>query len=211
MVTHQSRSLQHTKRDGLYNIYRKENKNCVVYGLFKKTVLKFLCKLKKGVFSVIAVKVICIGKLKESYLDAACKEYQKRLSRYCSFELRELNETLVSDNPSKAEIASALKKEGEQILSQIPSGAYSVALCIEGKELSSLELAKRIEDIALSGRGKICFIIGSSFGLDSAVKEKCDLKLSFSRMTFPHQLFRVLLHEQIYRAFSIINNSKYHK
>lgn len=160
---------------------------------------------------MIAVKVICIGKLKESYLSAACQEYQKRLSRYCSFEIKELNETLLSDYPSDAEIEAALKKEAQLIEAQIPSGAYSIALCIEGKQLSSPELAQKIEQVAVSGKGKLCFIIGSSFGLDKSLKEKCDLRLSFSKMTFPHQLFRVLLSEQIYRAFSIINRSKYHK
>lgn len=160
---------------------------------------------------MISVTVICIGKLKERFWREGCEEYIKRLSRFCAFSLKELPETLLSENPSQAQIDAALKKEGEMILKEIPSGAYVCPLCIEGKQFSSPELAEKIENLAATGRGKICFIIGSSFGLDSAVKEKSDLKLSFSKMTFPHQLFRVLLLEQLYRAFSIINSMKYHK
>ena len=172
---------------------------------------KILLTLFIGGGFVIAVKVICIGKLKESYLRAACDEYTKRLARYCDFEVKQLPEVLISENPSAAQIDAALKKEAEAIEREIPQGAYTVALCIEGKQLSSPELAEKIEALASMGRGKISFIIGSSFGLDAAFKERCDLRLSFSKMTFPHQLFRVLLCEQIYRAFSIINKSKYHK
>lgn len=160
---------------------------------------------------MVSVKVICIGKIKESFFRDAIGEYTKRLSRYCSFEIKELSESPISDNPSEAEIKGALKKEAQQIRAQIPAGAYTVALCIEGKELSSEELSKKIEEASLLGKGKMCFIIGSSFGLDEEIKKECALRLSFSRMTFPHQLFRVLLCEQIYRAFSIANNSKYHK
>ena len=160
---------------------------------------------------MLSVKVICIGKLKEAFMREACAEYQKRLSRFCSFNIKELSESTLPDEPSQALIDTALKKEGEQILSEIPSGAYAVALCIEGKQLSSPELAEKIEEVALLGKSSVCFIIGSSFGLSEEVKQRCDLKLSFSRLTFPHQLFRVLLLEQIYRAFSITNKMKYHK
>ena len=160
---------------------------------------------------MLSVKVICIGKLKEAFMREASNEYQKRLSRFCAFNIKELPESTLPDEPSQALIDAALKKEGEMILSEIPSGAYSVALCIEGKQLSSPELAEKIEEVALSGKSSVCFIIGSSFGLSPEVKQRCDLKLSFSKMTFPHQLFRVLLLEQIYRAFSITNKMKYHK
>lgn len=160
---------------------------------------------------MVSVKVICIGKIKETFFRDAVGEYTKRLARYCNFEIKELSESLLGDNPSDAEINAALKKEAQQIKAQIPAGAYSVALCIEGKQLSSEELSKKIEEASVLGKGKVCFIIGSSFGLDEEVKKGCNLALSFSKMTFPHQLFRVLLCEQIYRAFSITNNSKYHK
>ncbi len=160
---------------------------------------------------MLSVTVICIGKLKEAFMRDASAEYQKRLSRFCSFNIKELAEAPLPENPSDALVAAALKKEGDMILAEIPSGAYSIALCIEGKQLSSPELAERIENVALSGKSAVCFIIGSSFGLSDEVKQKCDLKLSFSKMTFPHQLFRVLLLEQIYRAFSITNKMKYHK
>ncbi|MBQ8868797.1 MAG: 23S rRNA (pseudouridine(1915)-N(3))-methyltransferase RlmH [Oscillospiraceae bacterium] len=160
---------------------------------------------------MLAVTVICIGKLKESFFREAAAEYQKRLSRFCSFNIKELAEAPLPENPSDAQVAAALKKEGEAVINEIPSGAYSVALCVEGKQLSSPELAEKIEGVALSGKSNVCFIIGSSFGLSDEVKQKCDLKLSFSKMTFPHQLFRVLLLEQIYRAFSITNKMKYHK
>lgn len=159
---------------------------------------------------MIAVKVICIGKLKEKYLSEAINEYSKRLSRYCSFSLKELNEAFLPENPNDAEILRALDIEADAILKEMGKD-YSVVLCIEGKQLSSNELAEKISEIALNGASKINFIIGSSHGLSDRVKEKCSLRLSFSKMTFPHQLFRVLLLEQIYRAFSINSGSKYHK
>ena len=160
---------------------------------------------------MLNIKIICTGKIKESYLREACEEYKKRLSRYAGLEICELAEASLSENPSSSQIELCLKKEGEQILNQIPKDAFVFALCIEGKELSSEELSSKLEELALMGRGKICFVIGSSFGLCDEVKNRADIKLSFSKMTFPHQLFRVLLLEQIYRALSITNNSKYHK
>lgn len=178
---------------------------------FFKICAKILKVAKKGGKKMLSVSVICIGKLKEAFMRDAGAEYQKRLSRFCSFNIRELNEVTLPENPSQAQIDAALKKEGEMILAEIPSGAYRIALCVEGKQLSSPELAEKLEDVALSGKSSVYFIIGSSFGLSDEVKNKCDLKLSFSKMTFPHQLFRVLLLEQIYRAFSITNKMKYHK
>ncbi len=160
---------------------------------------------------MLSVNVICIGKIKEIYLRDAMSEYQKRLTRYCNLEIRELSENLLCENPSKAQIDAALEKEADQILKEIPKDAFVFALCIEGKQLSSEELSQKIEELAFSGKGKIYFIIGSSFGLSERVKARADFKLSFSKMTFPHQLFRVLLLEQVYRALSITNNSKYHK
>lgn len=160
---------------------------------------------------MISVTIICIGKLKEKFWKEAADEYTKRLSRFCSLNIKELSESLISENPSQAEIDAALLKESEAILKEIPKDAAVFPLCIEGKELSSPQFAEKIESVSLSGKSKICFIIGSSFGLSERVKERADFKLSFSKMTFPHQLFRVLLLEQLYRAFSITNKMKYHK
>ena len=160
---------------------------------------------------MLSVTVICIGKLKEEFWRSASREYEKRLSRFCSLKIRELDEVRLSDCPSDAQIAISLKKEAEAILKEIPKDAFTVALCIEGKQISSEELSKKIEQAGEIGKGKVCFIIGSSFGLDDSVRAAANMKLSFSKMTFPHQLFRVLLLEQVYRAFSITNKMKYHK
>ena len=155
------------------------------------------------------IKLIVIGKLKEDYLRNACAEYIKRLGRYCTFELHELDECRLSDNPSDKEIAAALKKEGEQI-KRYASG-YIVPMCIEGKQLSSPELAEKIASAGVSGNSTVTFIIGSSFGIDPEIKAMGSLKLSMSKMTFPHQLARVMLLEQIYRSFQINTGGKYHK
>ena len=160
---------------------------------------------------MISVKIICIGKLKEKFWRDAIDEYSKRLSRYCSLEIKELSEYQVSENPSPSEIETALSKEAEAIEKEILKDSAVFPLCIEGKELSSPEFAEKIEGVSLSGKSKICFIIGSSHGMSERIKQKADFKLSFSKMTFPHQLFRVLLLEQIYRAFTILGGSKYHK
>ncbi len=141
---------------------------------------------------MLTVKVLCAGNLKESYLRQACAEYGKRLTAYANIKIKEL-------------------KEGAPMLPHIDKSAYNIALCIEGKELSSPELAGLIENIAVSGKSEICFIIGESQGLPESVKSACDLRLSFSKMTFPHQLMRVILLEQVYRAFTIIKGGKYHK
>lgn len=155
------------------------------------------------------IKLIVIGKLKEDYLRNACAEYIKRLGRYCTFELHELDECRLSDSPSEKEIAAALKKEGEQI-KHYASG-YIVPMCIEGRQLSSPELAEKIASAGVSGNSTVTFIIGSSFGIDPEIKAMGSLKLSMSKMTFPHQLARVMLLEQIYRAFQINTGGKYHK
>ena len=157
------------------------------------------------------ITLICVGKLKEDYLRNACAEYQKRLQGFCRFSVEELEPERLSENPSDAEITSALEKEGERILGKIPKGAYAAALCIEGKQQSSEELAQLMERIPNEGSGTAAFIIGSSYGLSHKVKSSAQLKLSMSKMTFPHQLARVMLMEQIYRAYTIINNRRYHK
>ena len=157
------------------------------------------------------ITVICIGKLKEKYLKDAISEYGKRISAYGKLDIIELTPVRLSDNPSQTEIDNALAKEAEEIKKKIPNGSYVFSLCVEGKQKSSEELAKAINDVTLNGKSNIVFIIGSSFGLSPEIKKLSDCRLSFSPMTFPHQLMRVMLLEQIYRAFQINNNGKYHK
>lgn len=159
---------------------------------------------------MVRVKIICLGTLKETYFKNACAEYAKRLSAFCNFEIVELPEYRLSDNPSQKEIEKALEKEAESIMSKIPKGAAVYAMCIEGKTMSSEKLSENIQnDMQISS--DIVFIIGSSFGICPSVKAKAKYKLSMSPMTFPHQLARVMLCEQIYRAFQIANGGKYHK
>ena len=156
------------------------------------------------------VRFITLGTLKEGYLREAAAEYEKRLGAFCRFEMIQLKEERRGDNPSQNEIAAALEKESEKILSQIPPRAYCVAMCVEGKQLSSEELAEKIEAIG-NVTSDVCFIIGSSFGLSESVKKRADMRLSVSKLTFPHQLMRVLLLEAVYRAFNIQKGTKYHK
>lgn len=159
---------------------------------------------------MIKITLIALGKLKEKYLTEAVKEYSKRLSAYCKLEIIELEPIRLSDKPSDAEICNALEKETDIILKKIPQGSEVITLCVEGKSLSSNEFASKIERIANMGKG-ITFIIGSSYGLSDRIKKMSGLRLSVSEMTFPHQLFRVMLLEQIYRAFKINEGSAYHK
>lgn len=156
------------------------------------------------------VNFIAIGRLKESYFREACAEYQKRLSAFARVTLKEPSPCDLPQNPSRAEIAKALEKEAELIREQTKSG-FNIAMCVEGKELSSEQLAQKLEDLGTGGISTVNFIVGSSFGLAESLKRGCDLRMSMSPMTFPHSLARVMLFEQVYRAFSIINNSKYHK
>ena len=160
---------------------------------------------------MVNVKLICVGKMKEKHYISAFEEYRKRLGVYCKFELVELAEQRLGDFPSEKEIAAALEKEALEIEKQIPSGAAVCAMCIEGEMKSSTELAKQFEKWTSSGKSKLCFIIGGSFGMSASIKSRADLRLSMSRMTFPHHLARVMVGEQIYRAFTIIEGSKYHK
>lgn len=160
---------------------------------------------------MVNVKLICVGKMKEKHYISAFEEYRKRLGAYCKFELVELAEQRLGDFPSEKEIAAALEKEALEIEKQIPSGAAVCAMCIEGEMKSSTELAKQFEKWTSSGKSKLCFIIGGSFGMSASIKSRADLRLSMSRMTFPHHLARVMVGEQIYRAFTIIEGSKYHK
>lgn len=159
---------------------------------------------------MIKLTLITLGRLKEKYLVSACDEYKKRLSRYCDLKLEELTPVHLPDNPSAAEVSSALQKEADMIIKRIPQGAFTVSLCVEGKDYSSEQLAELISTRMSEGR-HICLIIGSSYGLREKIKQLSDLKLSLSKMTFPHQLFRVMLLEQIYRAFKINEGGTYHK
>ncbi len=157
------------------------------------------------------IKIICLGKLKEKYLRDAIDEYSKRLSRFCTLEIKELSDEKIPDNASAAQEQKILETEAGKIKKYVSDDDYVISLCVEGKQISSEALAGRISEITLSGKSTICFIIGGSLGLDESIKKMSDLRLSFSLMTFPHQLMRVILTEQIYRAFKINSNEKYHK
>lgn len=158
-----------------------------------------------------SVNIICIGKIKEKYWTEAIKEYSKRLSAFCRFNIIELDEEKVTSNPNPALIKSIIEAEGKRIIAKLTKGSYVIPMCIEGKILSSPDLANRLADTALNGKSTIDFIIGGSWGLSDEVKQKADLRLSMSKMTFPHQMARVILCEQIYRGFEINSNGKYHK
>lgn len=155
------------------------------------------------------IKLVVIGKLKEKYLRDGCDEYIKRLSKFCNLKIVELDEYKLPDKPSQKDIDNALIIESKNILKHCEG--YIISMCIEGNQVSSEDLAKKFETVTLNGYGTITFIIGSSFGLDSSIKSKSDFKLSMSKMTFTHQIARMLLLEQIYRAFQINTNGKYHK
>ena len=159
---------------------------------------------------MLKVKLITGGTLKEDYLRAAAAEYEKRLGAFCRFELIQLKEEKLSESPSQNEIKAALEREAVRIAEQIPSSAFCVSLCVEGKQLSSEELAEKIEAVSME-KSEICFVIGSSFGLSDTVKQRSDMRLSVSKLTFPHQLMRVILLEAVYRAFNIQRGTKYHK
>ncbi len=156
------------------------------------------------------VCIICVGKLKENYLRDGCAEYIKRLGAFAKVSVVEVAEERCGDSPSAAETEKVLQKEGERIIAKIPKGAAVVPLCIEGNEYSSPQLAQKIEQIGMNN-SSVAFVIGGSFGLSPHVKQLGKIKLSFGKITLPHQLARLVLLEQIYRAFSINNNSKYHK
>ena len=145
------------------------------------------------------IQLICVGKLKESYYIDACREYAKRLGRYCALERLELPET------------GDIECDGEAVLKKLTPDAYVVAMCVEGKSVSSEELAALLHDCANRGKSRVSFVIGGSDGLSDAVKERADARISMSRMTFPHHLARVMVLEQIYRAFTILGGGKYHK
>lgn len=160
---------------------------------------------------MLNIKIIATGDLKESYLRDAIKEYQKRIGAWAKIEEIVLKEERLSENPSQSEIERALECEEKRILERLTPRSYVIAMCVEGKQLSSEELATKISEITNTGKSEIVFIIGSSYGLSPQVKARADFKLSVSKLTFPHQLLRAILHETIYRTLSIINNTRYHK
>lgn len=160
---------------------------------------------------MLGIKLICVGKMKEKFYIDAFAEYSKRLSAYCKFECVELSETKLSENPSDREIEAALLKEAAEIERSIPKDAYVIAMCVGAKQLKSEELAAKLNSVAVSGKGKICFLIGGSFGMAESLKKNADMRLGMSEMTFPHHLARVMLAEQIYRSFKINEGSRYHK
>ena len=158
---------------------------------------------------MVKTKIITVGKLKEKEMQALILEYEKRLSKYTDFSCVQINDSYVCQNPSEKEIAAVLKKESEQIIKNIPSNMVVAAMAINGKKYTSEKFADLIEDCKL--KGGLCFIIGSSHGLHDSVLQAAHIKISMSDMTFPHNLARLMLTEQIYRGFKILNNENYHK
>lgn len=160
---------------------------------------------------MFSITLITVGKLKEKFYLSAAAEYEKRLKGYCEFQILELPEVRLPDNPSPAEISAGLEKEADAIFAKIPKGAWFCVLTPEGKMLSSEALAQKMHDVKLSGKSSACFLIGSSFGMAQRLKDKADMKLSMSPMTFPHHLARIMVLEQLYRSEAIQAGSKYHK
>lgn len=160
---------------------------------------------------MIHVELIVLGKLKEPYLRDAVAEYQKRLQAFCKLQTIELTPYRLPDDPADALISDALEKEAAEIEKHIPQNAFVYALCIEGKTMPSEQFSAQLEQAAVQGSGSVVFVIGSSFGLSERVKRRANVRLSMSPMTFPHQLARVMLLEQLYRAFQIRSGGKYHK
>ena len=157
------------------------------------------------------VTILCVGKMKEKFYIDAAAEYGKRLSRHCKLEIIELPEQRLSDNPSRAEMDAALAREAAAVSEKLPKGGAVIAMCIEGKTMSSEALAQCFSKFALEGKSRLTFLIGGSIGLHPSLKAQADLRLSMSPMTFPHHLARVMLLEQIYRGYQILEGSRYHK
>ena len=160
---------------------------------------------------MLGVKLICVGRMREKFYIEAFEEYRKRLGAYCRFECVELGEQRLPDAPSRNEIAAALEKEAAEIEKAVPGDAYVIALCVEGREMSSEELAALVRERENSGKSRLCLIVGGSYGMSEPIKSRADRRLSMSKMTFPHHLARVMLVEQLYRAFKINEGSRYHK
>lgn len=159
---------------------------------------------------MLTINIICVGKLKERYWRDAVEEYSKRMKPLCKLNIVELNEERVGDDPSDAQIGHTITAESDRIMQKLGKGDYVIAMCVEGKNISSEELSQRIEETCLT-HSTIDLIIGGSWGLSDELKARADMKLSMGMMTFPHQLCRVMLLEQLYRAFQISKGTKYHK
>lgn len=157
------------------------------------------------------ITILCVGQIKENYFRDAIAEYQKRLSRYCKLQMIEVADEKTKENASEAENDLIRKKEGERLLKHIKDSDYCITLEIDGKMLTSEGLSKEIDRLGLAGKSSLVFVIGGSIGLDTAVLKRSDYALSFSKMTFPHQLMRVILLEQIYRSYRIMRGEPYHK
>lgn len=160
---------------------------------------------------MLSVRLICVGKLKEAFYRQACAEYEKRLGGYCKIEIVEVAEQRLPENASGAMVEAALRQEAARIQEKIPAGAALVALCVEGKELSSQAFSEWLKKAALSGVSRLCLLIGGSVGLEEGLKKSAALRLSMSQMTFPHHLARVMALEQLYRALNLAAGGKYHK
>ncbi len=157
------------------------------------------------------IKILCVGKIKEKFYCDAISEYSKRLSKYCNLEIIQVSDEKTPENASENEVALIKEKEGERILKNIKDRDFVIALAILGKQQDSVAFSKYIENLGITGQSNISFVIGGSLGLSDTVLKRCDYQISFSKMTFPHQLMRVILLEQIYRAMRIMNNEPYHK
>ena len=157
------------------------------------------------------VTILCVGKVKEKFYRDAIAEFEKRLSRYCKLDIIEVADEKTPDNASEVVERQIKEKEAERMEKYIREGAYVIALAIDGKQLDSVELSEKMEKLRISGNSNIVFVIGGSLGLADGILKRADFKLSFSRMTFPHQLMRVILLEQIYRGYRIMNHEPYHK
>lgn len=157
------------------------------------------------------ITVLTVGKIKEKFYTEAINEYSKRLSRYCKLNIVQVQDEKTNENCSDTEVDIVKEKEAGRLMKYIPDDAYVISLEILGKQLDSVQLADKINNLGIQGKSHIIFIIGGSLGLHKSISDRADFKLSFSNMTFPHQLMRVILLEQIYRSYRIINNQPYHK
>ena len=160
---------------------------------------------------MLQINILYVGNIKDNFFAQAVVEYEKRLSGLCKIKNIELKEEKPPDNPSESEIALIIRKEGDRLLENLPKKGYKIALCVEGSQISSEELAKKISSVAVSGDSEITFIIGGAFGMDERVKKAANYRLSISKMTFTHRMMRVILIEQIYRALNILSGGHYHK
>ena len=160
---------------------------------------------------MLQINILYVGNIKDKFFAEAVAEYEKRLSGLCKIKNIELKEEKPPDNPTDSEIALIIRKEGDRLMENLPKKGYKIALCVEGTQISSEDLAKKIESIAVSGDSEITFIIGGAFGMDERVKKAANFRLSISKMTFTHRMMRIILAEQIYRALNILSGGHYHK